>query len=364
MLMRLFLVLVTALISTATISNAAVGTVTEQTGPTEIKRNKEVVPSAISSAVEMDDTITTANAVAGITFQDNTQVHITEQSKLVIDTFVYDPNKNTGKLAIKIALGTVKYTSGQIAKHNPQQVEVETPTATIGVRGTDFSSTVDELGRSTIVLLPSCPPGWKKLVTDCKVGSIVVSTDAGEVWLTKAFESTSVESRESPPSRSAVLDLSLNQINNMLIVAPPKGLKPVVVTVNDRLKNALDTDLLSIDFLEYKELETNYLTTRIGINFLDVNLFEDALAIQNNQLLQSELQEYGTLLPKYDKNSGLNYIVENDSVMIYRQNVNHYAEINVPTSSNVTYSLTQDNVNIKQIINSPGTTTIFINQSL
>jgi len=363
MLTRLLLVLVTILISTA-ITNAGVGTVTEQSGPTEIKRDKQVIPSAISSAVEMDDTITTANAVAGITFEDQTQVHITEQSKLVIDTFVYDPNKSTGKLAIKITLGTVKYTSGQIAKNNPQQVAVETPTATIGVRGTDFSSTVDELGRSTIVLLPSCPEGWKNIERDCTVGKIVVSTDAGELWLTKAFESTSVESRENPPSKSAILDLSLNQINNMLIVSPPKGLKKIEVTTQ-ATKTALDTDLLSIDFLEYKELETNYLISdRLSINFLDVNLFEDSLTIQTNQLLQSELQEYGTLLPKYDKNTGLNYIVENDNVMLYRQNVNHYAEINVSSTSSLTYDLTQDNINVKQIINNPGTTTIYINQSL
>jgi len=364
MLMRLLLVLITILISTVTTNASSVGIITEQSGPTEIKRNKEVVPSAINSAVEMDDTITTANAVAGITFEDQTQVHITEQSKLVIDTFVYDPNKSTGKLAIKIALGTVKYTSGQIAKHNPQQVAVETPTATIGVRGTDFSSTVDELGRSTIVLLPSCPAGWKNLDKDCTVGSIVVSTDAGEIWLTKPFESTSVESREANPSKSAILDLSLNQINNMLIVSPPKGLKKVEVTKEDS-KTALDTDLLSIDFLEYKELETDYLVTdRLSINFLDVNVFEDALSIQTSQFLQSELVEYNSLLPKYDKNTGLNYIVENDSVMLYRQNVNHYAEINVSTTSSLTYELTQDNINIKQIINSPGTTTIYINQSL
>ena len=87
----------------------------------------------------MNDTITTANAKAGITFQDSTKVEITEQSKLVIDNFVYDSEKKAGKLGIKMALGTIKYASGQIAKSDPQQVKVETPTATIGVRGTDFS---------------------------------------------------------------------------------------------------------------------------------------------------------------------------------------------------------------------------------
>ena len=157
------LVLATLLLSSPTISNASVGTVTEQTGPTEIKREKNVIPSAKDAGVEMQDTITTANGRAGITFKDDTKVQITEHSRLVIDNFVYDGEKKTGKLGIKMALGTIKYASGQIAKNDPQQVVVETPTATIGVRGTDFSGTVDETGKSTIILLPSCPTGWKNL---------------------------------------------------------------------------------------------------------------------------------------------------------------------------------------------------------
>ena len=85
-----------------------------------------------------------------------TRVDVTEHSKLVIDEFVYDPNKKTGKLSLKASLGTVRYASGQIAKNNPTSIKITTPTATIGVRGTDFSMTVDELGSSTIILLPSC----------------------------------------------------------------------------------------------------------------------------------------------------------------------------------------------------------------
>ena len=53
-------------------------------------------------------------------------------------------------------MGTVRYASGQIAKANPQQVGIQTPTATIAVRGTDFSMTVDEVGQSLVMLVPSC----------------------------------------------------------------------------------------------------------------------------------------------------------------------------------------------------------------
>jgi len=138
------------------LTEAAVGRVTEQTGPTEIVRDRRSLASAVNSTVEMNDTKVTARARAELTFEDATRVKITEQSKLVIDDFVYDPKSGAGKLAMKVAMGTARYASGQIAKNSPQTVAIKTPTATIGVRGTDFSMTVDELGRSLIMLLPSC----------------------------------------------------------------------------------------------------------------------------------------------------------------------------------------------------------------
>lgn len=365
---------VTLLVSTVTIlvwvspTKAGIGTVTEQTGPTEIKRNKDVITSELKSVVEMDDTITTANARAGITFQDDTKVQITEQSKLVIDNFVYDPNKNTGKLAIKIALGTVKYASGQIAKNDPEQVKIETPTATIGVRGTDFSSTVDEIGRSTIILLPSCPVGWKDIEKDCVTGKIIIKTDAGELMLTKPFQATTIDSRMHEPAKPSILTLDLQQINNLLIVTPPKELKKAETDTNlNKGYNFLDDDLLKQDLLKYTELDKNYLqdaTTRLDINYLDNNFLINLLDVSSSQLLGNELDQYNSLLPKYDKNSGLKYIVDGDGLMLYRETVSSYAEINVQKINSMSTNINQDGININQIVNYSGSTIITIKQSL
>ena len=104
----------------------------------------------------MQDLVQTGEGRLGITFVDDTKVQMTENSKLIIDEFVYDPNqKDAGKLAIKVASGTARYASGQIAKNDPTKVKIATPTATVSVRGTDFTATVGELGDSTIILLPS-----------------------------------------------------------------------------------------------------------------------------------------------------------------------------------------------------------------
>src|SRR6056300_739529 len=162
---------------------ASVGTISEQQGPNAtLVRKAETLIAKKGAELEMQDSIETAKTKLNLTFKDNTKVAVTEQSKFVIDEFIYDPNANTGKLSMRVAMGTVRYASGGIAKNNRENVRLRTPTATISVRGTDFAMTVDEIGRSMVTLLPSCPDyQLPKNEDDCPVGEISVSTDAGMV---------------------------------------------------------------------------------------------------------------------------------------------------------------------------------------
>lgn len=363
-MLQQLLVLVIILLLSQTTTNADVGKVTQQTGPTEIKRNNNFLPSSISSGIEMNDVITTANSRTNITFKDDTKVEITEQSKLVIDNFVYDDTKKTGKLAIKMALGTIKYASGQIAKNDPQQINIETPTATIGVRGTDFSGTVDEIGKSTVILLPSCPAGWKNIDRDCKVGKIIITTDVGTIQLTKAFESVTIDTKVTP-LKSSILNLSLDQINNLIIVTPPKQVQQVEKIAEKKTFNYLDNDFLTRDLLKYDELNKNKLEEfdQLKRNFLDVNLLYDFLSVVDSQLLANELADTNALLPKYNAASGLKYYVQNEMVTLYREVPTAYFELRTSTFSNATVNLTQEGLTVKQVINNPGTTTITIKQS-
>ena len=345
-----------------TILKAEIGKVTEQTGPTEIRRKQNVIPSSLQSAVEMSDVFTTANAKAGITFKDDTKVEITEHSRLVIDNFVYDGNKKTGKLSMKMALGTVKYASGQIAKNNPQQVVVETPTATIGVRGTDFSGTVDETGKSTVILLPSCPKGWRNIERDCVTGQITVTTDSGTVLLTRPFESTTVMSRITAP-KAVLLNLDLNQINNMLIVTPPKEVATTTRTTR-RGFNFLDEDLLGRDLLKNEELDKDLLKyNRLGENKLDFDFLYNFLDVSGSQMLTNELDQFGVLLPKYNAASGLKFQVESEEVILWRETVNAYIDVKFQTTNSLTLNITQEGLSVKQLVNGPGSTTITIKQS-
>jgi hypothetical protein len=137
---------------------ASIGSVSEQAGaPGEITRGKNKVTGNKGTGIESNDIYTTRNGNVQLSFKDDTKVKITENSRLLIDDFVFDPKKSdAGKLALKVGMGTVRYASGQISKTNAQQVAIKTPTASISVRGTDFTMTVDETGQSLIVLVPSC----------------------------------------------------------------------------------------------------------------------------------------------------------------------------------------------------------------
>ena len=212
-----------------------VGKLTEVTGPTQVSRASTKIEGKVDVGIEIDDTIETLKSRAGITFEDGTRVQCTEFSKLVIDTFVYDPSSGKGKLAMKATMGTVRYASGLIAKNNKEEVKVKTPTASISVRGTDFSMTVDELGRSLVILLPSQPQFGPSVV-----GQITVSNGLGTVVLTKAYQATFVASSSVVPSSPVILNFDdESKVNNMLLIDTPKN---VTQAAKEAKKSAINTE--------------------------------------------------------------------------------------------------------------------------
>jgi len=214
------------MITTAVTGLAAVGSITQAVQQQAvITRQQKNLPGTQGAGIEMQDLIKTGTGQVSITFTDNTRMQVTEHSRLVVDEFVYDPGKSTGRLALRVALGTVRYASGAIAKNNPANVNIRTPTATVGVRGTDFISVVDELGQSTVVLLPVCPAGWRNLEQDCVTGAITVSTEAATVFMNRPFQATFVSNADSSPSRPVILNLAEDAIKNLLIQSQPAELK-------------------------------------------------------------------------------------------------------------------------------------------
>lgn len=343
---------------------AGVGTVTEQTGPTEIVRNKKSISSNLNTAVEMNDTVSTARAKATLTFEDKTTVKLTEHSKMIIDDFVYDPKKGAGKLGMKMALGTARYASGQIAKNNPQQVAIKTPTASIAVRGTDFSMTVDELGRSLVVLLPSCD------AKGCVTGAIEVSNFGGVVLLDVPYQATLVNTAYQMPSEPVVIRIDQANINNMLIISKPVEVSESEKAGINKEKSVLDFNELNVDLLKFVGLDENSLEDNKALDRNDLNtdlldfFAQNELDRQNSSMLSAELDI--PVLPGYANNkpAGLLYYFNDDQskVTLYKAGT-HNATVTFDTTKNVTLNLVQDGQSIIQNVNKGSTTVITITQN-
>ena len=286
------------------------------------------------------DVIKTGNGKTAIEFVDQTRVDVTEHSKLTIDEFVYDPATKTGTLSLKASLGTVRYASGQIAKNSRQNVKISTPTATIAVRGTDFSMTVDEIGSSTIILLPSCNTQGK-----CYVGEISVESDAGQVILNQAFQATVVDTTSSTPMKPVKLDLDESLISNLLIISRPREIQQEMSNSEyNEVANALD-----IDFLEFNDLDVDALeeeiegwATGLDIDFLEQNFLVDILDQINKELAKSMRNEFdkkgGDIRFGKDPETGIIMIDDNDSYVWIREDAaGNYIELRL--SKNNTYIL-------------------------
>ena len=290
-----FIILCLALILTTlpARSNTSIGDVTLSKGNSVIDRKDGERGVKVEKNLDIFsyDTVKTGKGQVAIEFLDETRVDITQHSKLIIDDFVYDPNQKTGKLSLKATLGTVRYASGQIAKNSAQNISIKTPTATVSVRGTDFAMTIDEIGSSTIILLPSCDGNG-----NCFVGEIVVESDAGMVIMNQAFQATQVDTPESRPLKPVLLDLNESLINNLLIVQKPAKLE-TAIEQEAKLRvvaNALDIDFLKFDDLEVDLLETeeDEAATALEIDFLDQNFLVDILEQLNKQLALQMRNEF------------------------------------------------------------------------
>ena len=341
------------------IAFAEVGSVTEFSGnPAQANRNKESFIVEMGFNVEMLDQLITANTRMGLTFEDGTRAEITEQSELVIDDFIYDPNTGAGKMSMKVALGTVQLASGRMAKTSRENISIRTPTASITVRGTSFSMTVDELGRSLIINLPIACPDPTLKEDECPSGVIEVSTDAGSVMLDKPFLGTMVSSNSLLPADPRRLLLDGRRLNNDLIIVPPAEFPRGFAAVDEEEETSTALD---IDYLEYQELTEDFLdkdflnTSALDINRLKNDYLDNLLDITANSLDNELDEEEISALPNIRRFPWIQYAVNEEMILLDSDRPPHISVLDTVVDTNGTYNLTQDEYNASVQINSGGT---------
>lgn len=310
-------------------ANIDAGEIGKIRGSGVLERGGDVLTGSTGVSVQSMDTAVTAKGQMQIDFIDETRVDITEHSRLLIDEFVYDPNAGKGALGLRATMGTIRYASGQIAKKYQQNVKIKTPSATIGVRGTDFVMVVDEVGGSMITLLPSCDEeGY------CYTGEIEVETDAGFVIMNQAFQTTITSTSAQPPSPPLILDIDESIISQLLILRKKRPYDEEEDAI--RLKARKMYDFLGIDFLEFDGLDRDELVDSIeGIwktqldetdlyladmlyDMLDqmnaalMEIFKDELIRQNEAFFK--VKQEGL-----DMTTGILYELQDDKHYLYRE---------------------------------------------
>lgn len=344
-------ILAISLLSSTVYANE-IGDITEHKGSGGITREGESFITELGLGIQQMDAIETAKGRIKLTFLDDTVLRLVEHTEVVLTKYYFDPdNKKNNSLSMKFVSGTARFATGKLGLVPKENITLTTPTATIAVRGTSFTTTVDELGRSLVVLLPE---------TECTIdgdcspsGAITVTNEGGVVTLTEAYQATMVSSYDQIPTQPVVLqNLTMNMIDNMFIVSPPEQITEAVNEEQGRNSGDNSTSLLDFTELDQDLLKEDWdgedlEYTELDMDLLDVDFLQDVLvAIEEVNILKrstrsaqagsGEFDIQGTILG-FDKNTQYSTIVDTGTgqIWFYRE-VNGIISVRVPIDGSTT----------------------------
>jgi hypothetical protein len=359
-----------------------IGDITEHNGSSGIVRDTgETLAGGIGEDIFFKDSIETAQGRMNIKFIDETNLKLTEHTEVVIDEYYFDPDPSKSRMAMKFVSGTARFTTGKLGLVPKENIVITTPTATIGVRGTSFTTSVDELGRSLVILLPE---------TECTIdgdcspsGEITVTNEGGVVVLNEAFQATMVSSLSTPPIQPVVLDniMNLDSIDNMFIVSPPAAVQDATndeaEARDDSSDSLLDFNDLDIDYLkeDWDEGEEDLDFNELDMDLLDVDFLQDVLKLFEEINIVKQRQRakagsgdtsgniIGTSLG-FDKTTQYNTIIDEGAgqIWFYRE-VNGIIDIRIPIESSVKIESENEGVTNSIIVNDGDSVVIIIKQS-
>lgn len=162
-----------------------VGAVEEIKGEATVTRADGTVEKlSIGTPIYQGDIIeTAADGAVNITFIDETSMAVSENARLAIDNYTFDPATESGTTNFSVLRGLFVFTSGLIGRDDPDDVKIETPVGSIGIRGTIIAGEILPGGESKISVLE---------------GAIVVSNGSGEQTLSEQFETVKLSGFDKP----------------------------------------------------------------------------------------------------------------------------------------------------------------------
>jgi hypothetical protein len=124
---------------------AEIGQIKVVKGQVSVERNGQVYPGSVGMRVETSDTLKTgSDGSVGVTMKDDSLLSAGPNSILSLDRYDFDPVTNNGRFDAQLKKGSLAVISGRIAKQAPDAMTIRTPSAILGVRGTEFVVSVSD----------------------------------------------------------------------------------------------------------------------------------------------------------------------------------------------------------------------------
>jgi len=125
-------------------AGAEIGQIKTAKGQVTIERGGRTLPAAVGTRLQSADVVKTgADSSVGITMDDDSLLSAGSGSVLSLDRYAFEPTTGQGRFDASLNRGTLAVISGRIAKSSPDAMTVRTPTAILGVRGTEFVVSVE-----------------------------------------------------------------------------------------------------------------------------------------------------------------------------------------------------------------------------
>ena len=142
---------------------------------------------------------------------DQSTFTIGEDSEVVMDTFVFDPETNDGKIVASVKQGSLKVISGLISKKNPDSLTVEVPEGTLGSRGTEFQTIVSKGKTDTLLIGPG-----KNNTLGMRPGAVLVGNNLGSTLLDNPYSMASMTKGKAPGQAKKITKNQLKKFNKKM----------------------------------------------------------------------------------------------------------------------------------------------------
>ena len=182
---------------------------------------------------------------------DQSTFTVGEDSEVVMDTFVFDPATNDGKIVASVKQGSLKVISGLISKKNPDSLTVEVPEGTLGSRGTEFQTIVSN-GRTDTLLVG---PG-KNNTLGMRPGAVLVGNKFGSTLLDNPYSMTSMTKGKAPGQAKKITKNQLKKFNKKMKALRVAKLSPDSTKQERKeLRKSLKKELKAMGF-EKEEIKS------------------------------------------------------------------------------------------------------------